>query len=346
MKRAIHIATMLLLLLLPRAINCFGQIVYESGNISTFAFMVIPAGTAMSEVIVGNEFEVLKKGREIILLKKGDPYLTKMEQDTTVKDLAQKEGISVEDILKENFKVLVPDPRKIGFSNLFVKSEDGEDLAIPYIEAEWNPSVKGIVAYWGGGKEKWFKARLKKPLIGVDTKSALQNTDSPNLVRNVVLVNGTSTAAAIASISVTVYGTSSNSGKLRRIGYVLNLQTSTLEPTLGLPGTEYEFKAESDPKRSQYIQIDGKAMASNLVFRSEPVYPELAKRARVQGKVQMEVFISKDGAVQIAKVIQGHPLLDQAAVAAVSQWRYKPTLVNGQPVEVQTNVELEFTLQK
>jgi protein TonB len=66
----------------------------------------------------------------------------------------------------------------------------------------------------------------------------------------------------------------------------------------------------------------------------QPVYPELAKQARIQGIVQLNIVISKEGRVVDIKVISGHPLLISAALEAVKQWEYNPTLLNGQPVEV------------
>jgi protein TonB len=85
-------------------------------------------------------------------------------------------------------------------------------------------------------------------------------------------------------------------------------------------------------------------MAGNLIFQPRPEYPPLAKMARIQGVVRMEIVVNKDGSVQDIKVITGHPLLVKAAIEAVSRWRYQPTLLEGQPVEVLTEVEQKFTL--
>lgn len=75
-----------------------------------------------------------------------------------------------------------------------------------------------------------------------------------------------------------------------------------------------------------------------------PVYPSLALAARVQGVVRIEAIIRKDGTVKEAKVVRSVPLLDQAALAAVRQWRYAPTIVNGEPVEVVVTVTVNFSL--
>jgi TonB family protein len=81
-----------------------------------------------------------------------------------------------------------------------------------------------------------------------------------------------------------------------------------------------------------------------LIRQIQPIYPPLAKQARIQGTVIMNAAIAKDGTVQNLTVVSGHPLLVQAAMDAVRQWVYQPTLVNGQPVEVSAQVNLNFTL--
>jgi protein TonB len=81
-----------------------------------------------------------------------------------------------------------------------------------------------------------------------------------------------------------------------------------------------------------------------LIRQVPPVYPPLAKQARVSGVVRLKVIIGKDGAVQEVTAISGHPFLRQAAIDAVRQWIYKPTLLNGEPTEVSTEVAVNFTL--
>ena len=85
--------------------------------------------------------------------------------------------------------------------------------------------------------------------------------------------------------------------------------------------------------------------AANLIHQVNPIYPPLARQARVQGVVVMEATISKDGSIESLRIIQGHPLLNQAALDAVQQWKYRPTMLNGDPVEVITTVTVTFRLQ-
>jgi TonB family protein len=82
-----------------------------------------------------------------------------------------------------------------------------------------------------------------------------------------------------------------------------------------------------------------------LVRQVRPVYPPLAKQARIQGVVVMKAVLAKDGTVQNLTVVSGHSLLVQAALDAAKQWVYQPTLLNGQPVEVSTQISVNFTLE-
>ncbi len=81
-----------------------------------------------------------------------------------------------------------------------------------------------------------------------------------------------------------------------------------------------------------------------LVHREEPAYPPLARAARVQGEVVLSAVIGTNGEIQNLQLVSGHPMLVPAALAAVRLWRYKPYLLNGQPVEVETTITVIFTL--
>jgi protein TonB len=87
-------------------------------------------------------------------------------------------------------------------------------------------------------------------------------------------------------------------------------------------------------------------MEANLIRRVQPVYPPLAKSARVQGTVEFTATISKDGNIENLTLVRGHPLLVAAAREAVLQWKYRPTMLNGEPVEVITDIIVNFTLSQ
>lgn len=81
-----------------------------------------------------------------------------------------------------------------------------------------------------------------------------------------------------------------------------------------------------------------------LIRRVEPVYPTPAKLARVQGPVVLEAIISKDGTIEHLQLVSGHPMLVPAAIGAVSQWRYRPYILNGDAIEVETRITVNFIL--
>jgi protein TonB len=85
-------------------------------------------------------------------------------------------------------------------------------------------------------------------------------------------------------------------------------------------------------------------MEGNLIHRVQPVYPMTAKLAHIQGSVVLRAVISKDGAIENLAVVSGHPMLVKAAIDAVSQWRYRPYMLNGDPYEVETQVTVNFVL--
>ena len=94
----------------------------------------------------------------------------------------------------------------------------------------------------------------------------------------------------------------------------------------------------------QPIQVAANVQAAKLTHRVVPDYPTLARQARIQGTVIFSAIIGKDGAVRTLQLVSGHPLLTPAALEAVKQWVYRPTLVNAEPVEVSTQVDVNFTL--
>ena len=94
----------------------------------------------------------------------------------------------------------------------------------------------------------------------------------------------------------------------------------------------------------QRVRVSQGVSAGLLVRKVNPNYPPLARQARIQGQVLLQAEISKDGSIQNLRLISGHPMLAPAAIEAVKQWKYKPYLLNGEPVEVETQVQVNFTL--
>jgi len=92
------------------------------------------------------------------------------------------------------------------------------------------------------------------------------------------------------------------------------------------------------------VTVGGNVQAARLVNRVQPIYPPLARQTRISGTVKLHAIIGKNGAVEQLQVVSGHPLLVQSALDAVRQWRYQPTLLNGDPVEVDTEIDVIFSL--
>jgi protein TonB len=100
------------------------------------------------------------------------------------------------------------------------------------------------------------------------------------------------------------------------------------------------------PSPAAPVHVGGDVQAGKLLFGPKPAYPPLAKTTRTQGTVRIQAVIGRDGAVKNLQLISGPPLLVAVAMEAVQQWRYKPTLLNGEPVEVITVIDVNFTLSR
>lgn len=133
------------------------------------------------------------------------------------------------------------------------------------------------------------------------------------------------------------------------VGIPIGNQAGPAGTQPGIPGRENNSAAmhiappASAPRNKPLPQSEG-VMAARLVRRIDPVYPPMAQMMRLSGIVLLRAIIGTDGAVQRVEVLSGNPILAQAAVAAVRQWRYQPTRLDGQPVEVETSVTVTFVL--
>jgi protein TonB len=94
----------------------------------------------------------------------------------------------------------------------------------------------------------------------------------------------------------------------------------------------------------QRVRVSQGVSQGLLIHQVKPSYPPLARQARIQGTVVLQAVIGKDGNIQGLKVVSGHPMLAPAALEAVKQWKYKPYYLNGEPVEVDTTINVNFTL--
>ena len=125
------------------------------------------------------------------------------------------------------------------------------------------------------------------------------------------------------------------------VGGVLGSIISSAPTAAPPPPPPPPVKKKAPPKR---IRVGGNVAKARLTRQVRPQYPPLARQARIQGTVKLSAIIAKDGSIQKLEVMSGHPLLVPAALSAVKQWRYRPTLLNGEAVEVLTNIDVNFTL--
>jgi len=122
-----------------------------------------------------------------------------------------------------------------------------------------------------------------------------------------------------------------------QLGGVIGGIISSTSSVAALPST-----SKPTPQRVRISQGVSKGL---LIYRVEPTYPPVARAAHIQGVVVLAAIIDKDGNIQNLQVVSGHPMLAPAAIEAVKQWRYKPFLLSGQPLEVETAVTVTFQLR-
>ncbi len=139
---------------------------------------------------------------------------------------------------------------------------------------------------------------------------------------------------AIVKEEAPVIYTNNNEGVTGGTGNVLG----------GLIGSGPAGPPPPPPATPQRIRVGGQVEAASLVNKVPPVYPPIAKTAHVSGTVVLHAIIAKDGGIRELQFVSGPPLLMKAAMDAVKEWRYKPTMLNGEAVEVDTTVDVVFSL--
>jgi protein TonB len=115
----------------------------------------------------------------------------------------------------------------------------------------------------------------------------------------------------------------------------------------GIIGGEKSAVAVPLPKMAaptKPVRVSQGVSEGLLLRKVAPTYPPLARQARIQGSVVLQAIISKTGTIENLSVIQGHPMLVQYAIDAVKQWRYRPYMLNGEAVQVDTQITVNFTL--
>lgn len=166
------------------------------------------------------------------------------------------------------------------------------------------------------------------PAPKVQTKSEILNAGLQAPSRIPKQINTVIESATPPSLQATGM---QDSGSARGIGDILD--------SIGTGPAIIVKQAPSRP-----LPITSRMMAGNLLLRTIPQYPAIARAAHIQGTVVLQSTISKTGSIEHLRVISGPPMLRQAAIDAVQTWRYKPYLLNGDPVEVETTINVVFSL--
>lgn len=129
-------------------------------------------------------------------------------------------------------------------------------------------------------------------------------------------------------------------------GNALDGLIPTLVITPAAPPTATVKPPVPTPTPAAPVHVGGAVQEGKLIFGPHPAYPRIAVMARIQGTVHIQAIIERDGTIGHLQVLSGPPMLTNAALEAVRQWRYKPTLLNGQPVEVITEIDVHFALSQ
>ena len=152
----------------------------------------------------------------------------------------------------------------------------------------------------------------------------------PSRIPTTIPANGAADAPPVGLSGDSIPG-ASGSGDPRGVPNLFNSGSRPVLPTVRPP-------AVIAPLRISHMS------EGNLIRKVQPSYPAPARSARIQGAVVLQALINKQGAIQDLRVLSGHPMLVPAAIDAVSQWRYRPYILNNEPVEVETQITVNFSL--
>jgi protein TonB len=129
-------------------------------------------------------------------------------------------------------------------------------------------------------------------------------------------------------------------------GYVPGAMAGMELPTMSLPvEPPHVARPEARPEKHP-VKISEGVLQAQLISHIDPRYPGFARLIKIDGTVRLHAMISREGRIESLEVVSGHPLLVKAALDAVRQWRYRPTILNGEPVEVETSITVVFQLRQ
>lgn len=213
--------------------------------------------------------------------------------------------------------------------------EDGAKLAAAYQKSlDWQENgLPKLLEGLAKGQGEWQVEELKEPDLigGMPCQQALAKAAKNGAAFYWVSLQMTASSGTKAGRSAGYY--TLVEGAYRRL--------DCLEMGLGISGGVASGRPWTGP-----IRVGGNVQAARALYKVPPEYPREARKKGVSGTVRLHVIVAQDGSIKQLEVISGHPLLQQAALDAVQQWRYQPTLLNGSPVEVDTTIDVIFALNQ
>jgi TonB family protein len=129
-----------------------------------------------------------------------------------------------------------------------------------------------------------------------------------------------------------------------RVAVMASVLLMTTAAVVSMVGTHLTVRADTTAGKTQVLQVPSNVMAQRTVKKVVPKYPEAAKKARIQGTVVLNAKIGKDGTIESLKAVSGPKVLQRSSLDAVRQWTYKPFLLSGNPVEVETTISVVYSL--
>jgi TonB family protein len=223
--------------------------------------------------------------------------------------------------------------------------------AVPQEAPDYGAAPMGSVfrpGVWGGVVEQGGEELLREPMIPysmeaieerVEGRVVLElSVDENGRVYDAMVISGPQQLRRDALMSALRWQYSKEMSLPTKLAVTIRFEL----PRAGTQVPQSESLSSGPPPKR--IRVGSAVQHSRLVRQVPPQYPALARQARIQGTVQLKVSINPQGAVELIEVVGGHPLLIPAAIEAVRQWEYKPVLLNGAPVDVETTVDVAFAL--
>ncbi len=196
-----------------------------------------------------------------------------------------------------------------------------------------------LLTIQGPSKLQWFESPILTPPPAPGPPASGQRPIHSSNIREGQLQQPPTIPNTIANLNEPQVGSAPDLGD---VGVDGGTGTSR-RGVLGSVGIAVDVAPPPPPAPTHPLKISHWA-EGNLIYRVQPIYPPLARQARIQGTVELRAIISKAGTIEDLVMVSGHPMLVKSAIEAVRQWRYRPYLLNQEPIEVETEITVNFVL--